>query len=94
MNEDFAVAFNDIDFCLKIREKNKLIVYNPFVEFMHYESKTRGDDQSPEKIDRFKKEIYLFLDTWKKFIEKGDPYYNKNFRLDSDQYEIRTDKVE
>lgn len=93
MNEEFAVAFNDIDFCLKIREKNKLIIYNPFVEFMHYESKTRGDDQAPEKIDRFKKEIYLFLDTWKDFIEKGDPYYNKNFRLDSDQYEVRTDRM-
>ena len=42
MNENLAVAFNDVDFCLKIREKGYLIIYNPFVEFIHYESKSRG----------------------------------------------------
>ncbi len=94
MNEKFAVAFNDIDFCLKIRETGKLVVYNPYIELIHYESKTRGDDNAPDKIERFQKEIELFLTTWKDKLAKGDEYYNKNFRLDSDQYEIRTDKVD
>ncbi len=93
MNEDFAVAFNDIDFCLKIRETEKLIVYNPFVELWHYESKSRGNDNDPDKIERFQKEINLFLETWKEKLNKGDEYYNKNLSLDSDQYDIRTDKV-
>ena len=93
MNEDFAVAFNDIDFCLKIRNTGRLIVYNPFVELMHYESKTRGDDNAPEKIERFKHEINLFLEIWKDKLLKGDEYYNINFNLESDKYDIRTDKV-
>lgn len=65
MNEDFAVAFNDIDFCLRIRKAGKLIVYDPFVELWHYESKTRGDDNAPENLARFQGEINLFLDIWK-----------------------------
>ena len=93
MNEEFAVAFNDIDFCLKIRETGKLIVYNPFVEFIHYESKSRGNDMDPDKIERFQGEIKLFLETWKDKLAKGDEYYNKNLRLDTDQYDVRTDKV-
>ena len=93
MNEDFAVAFNDIDFCLKIRQSGKLIIYNPFVEFIHYESKTRGNDNDPDKIERFQREINLFLETWREKLESGDEYYNKNLSLNSDQYDIRIDKV-
>ena len=93
MNEEFAVAFNDIDFCLKIRNTGKLIVYHPFVELWHYESKSRGDDNAPEKLERFQKEINLFLETWKDKLSTGDEYYNKNLSLESDQYDIRTDKV-
>ncbi len=88
MNEQFAVAFNDIDFCLKIRKNGYLIVYDPFVEFIHYESKTRGNDTDPDKINRFKGEIDLFLNTWKEKLESGDEYYNKNFSLDSDKYDL------
>ncbi len=94
MNEEFAVAFNDIDFCLRIRKLGKLIVYNPYVEFVHYESKTRGNDNDPDKIERFQREINLFLETWKEKLAQGDEYYNKNFRLDNDQYAIKTEKVE
>ena len=93
MNEAFAVAFNDIDFCLRIRKTGKLIVYNPFVELWHYESKSRGNDNDPDKIERFQKEINLFLETWKEKLNEGDEYYNKNLSLNSDQYDIRTDKV-
>ena len=55
--ELFKVAFNDVDFCLKIREKGYLIVYNPYIEFIHYESKSRGYENTPEKIKRFQGEI-------------------------------------
>lgn len=89
MDEDLAVAFNDLDFCLKIRQTGKLIVYDPFVELYHYESKIRGYEDTPEKKERFEKEIEKFLDKWKDFYEKGDPYYNKNFSLNSSHYEIK-----
>ena len=88
MNEKFAVAFNDIDFCLKIRQAGYLIVYEPFVEFIHYESKTRGNDNDPDKIERFQGEIDLFLNTWKDKLDSGDEYYNKNFSKESDKYEL------
>ncbi len=93
MNEKYKVAFNDVDFCLKIRETGKLIVYNPFVQFIHYESKSRGFEDTPEKQARFKSEIDRFYDDWGDVLEKGDPYHNINLRLDNDQYAIRTEKI-
>ena len=90
MNPEFAVAFNDIDFCLKIIQSGKLIIYNPFVEFIHYESKTRGAEDTEEKQKRFQGEIDLFYKKWGEYKKKGDPYYNPNLRLDSDKYEIKT----
>ena len=93
MDEKFKVAFNDVDFCLKIREQGKLIVYNPFVQFIHYESKSRGLEDTFEKQERFKGEIERFNKKWKKILQDGDPYYNINLRLDNDQYEIKQEKV-
>ncbi len=93
MDEKFAVAFNDIDFCLKIIQTGKLIIYNPFVEFIHYESKTRGAEDTEEKQKRFKGEIDLFYKKWGEYKKKGDPYYNPNLRLDSDKYEIMQEKI-
>ncbi len=81
-DEKFAVAFNDIDLCLKIREAGYLIVYNPYAELNHYESKSRGYENTEEKIQRFNSEIALFESRWEKFLEKGDPYYNPNLTLD------------
>lgn len=93
MDEKFKVAFNDVDFCLKIRQRGKLIVYNPYVQFTHYESKSRGMEDSPEKQARFKSEIDRFYEKWKWFLDKGDPYYNINLRLDNDQCAIKTEKI-
>lgn len=92
MDEDMPVAFNDLDFCLKIRKTGKLIVYDPFVTLIHYESKTRGYETTPEKAARFEAEINKFQEKWKEIYENGDPYYNPNFSLNSPNYEIRTDK--
>ena len=91
--ENLAVAFNDVDFCLKIRELGKLIIYNPFVEFWHYESKTRGYEDTPEKKERFERESNYFKTKWKEVISKGDPYYNINLRDDTAQYEIKNYKI-
>ena len=93
MDEGFQVAFNDVDFCLKIRKLGKLIVYNPYVEFLHYESKSRGYEDTVEKQQRFKGEIDRFYEKWQGFLDDGDPYYNINLRLDNDQYAIKEEKV-
>lgn len=93
MNEDLAVAFNDVDFCLRIREKGYLVVYNPFVEFWHYESKSRGQENTPAKIKRFQGEISTFEQSWAEFLEKGDPYYNINLSLDTEVYHMKNIKV-
>ena len=90
MNEDLAVAFNDVDFCLKIREAGLKIIYNPFVEILHYESKTRGKENSPEKQQRFSDEIDTFMRKWGGTVGKGDPYYNKNFYIPEMEVEENT----
>lgn len=91
--KDFAVAFNDVDFCLKIREKGYLIVYNPYIELIHYESKTRGYENTPAKKERFEKEANNFKNKWKKLIEEGDPYLNINFSKNTATCQIETNKI-
>ena len=93
MDEELAVAFNDVDFCLKIREKGYVIVYNPFVEFWHYESKTRGQEDSPAKIKRFQGEMSRFEQRWPEILDSGDPYYNINLSLDTEVYHMKNIKV-
>ena len=92
--ELFKVAFNDVDFCLKIREKGYLIVYNPYIELWHYESKTRGYENTPEKQARFEKECNNLKTKWKELLSKPDPYLNINFSRNTALYNIRTDKIE
>ena len=93
MDEKLAVAFNDVDFCLKIREKGYLVVYNPFVEFWHYESKSRGQENTPAKIKRFQGEICRFEQRWPEILDSGDPYYNINLSLDTEVYNMKNIKV-
>ena len=88
-DERFAVAFNDIDICMKIREGKKLIVYAPYACFHHYESKSRGAEDTPEKIERFNREIGLFNLKWEKNILDGDPYYNQNLSVKDGFFNIR-----
>lgn len=93
-DEKLAVAFNDVDFCMKIRKKNKFIIYNPFVEAYHYESKSRGEDtENKEKQERFAREYAIFVKRWRRTISKGDPYYSKNYRLDTDLPRINYNKI-
>ncbi len=85
----FEVAFNDVDYCMKIRELGKLVVYTPYAKLYHYESKSRGYEDTPEKKKRFAREINLFEKKWKKELEQGDPYFNINLDLYSEQCEIK-----
>lgn len=87
-DEKFAVAFNDVDFCLKIRKAGYLIVYTPYAELKHYESKSRGYEDTDEKVRRFNSEIELFSKRWADFLEKGDPYYSPNLTLDKNDFSI------
>lgn len=91
--EKFAVAFNDVDFCLKLREKGYLNIYNPYIELMHYESKTRGYEVTPEKNERFAKECENFKEKWSKLMENPDPYYNQNLSRQTANYDINTNEV-
>lgn len=81
LDPEFRVAFNDIDFCLRLRKNGKLIVFTPFAEFYHCESKSRGADETPEHILRFQKEIDAFVERYRDLLEKGDPWYNPNLNL-------------
>ena len=80
-DEKLAVAFNDVDYCLKVRELGKLVVYDPFAQLHHYESKSRGVEDTPEKILRFDGEVSRFRRRWAKELEAGDPFYNPNLTL-------------
>ena len=90
--EKLAVAFNDVDFCLKVRREGFLVVYNPDVEMYHYESKTRGYEDTPEKERRFQSEIEYMRSHWLDILKKGDPYYNPNLSLKVCDYSIKPHK--
>ena len=89
LTEELAVAFNDIDFCLKVREYGKLVVYNPYAELYHYESKSRGLEDTPEKRERFNREIMIFRKRWPEILRNGDPFYNPNLTLDSQDFSLK-----
>jgi GT2 family glycosyltransferase len=87
-DERYPLAFNDVDFCLKIREKGYLNVWTPYSELYHHESKTRGYEDTREKKERFKVEIKTFKEKWKDFLSKGDPFYNTNLTLEREDFSI------
>lgn len=88
-DENLAVAFNDVDLCLKIREKGYLIVYTPYAELYHHESLSRGYEDTPEKKERFSKEVKYIREKWGAVIDRGDPYYNPNLTLEKEDFSIR-----
>ena len=90
-NKKFKVAFNDVDFCLKLLERGYRNIYNPYIELIHYESKTRGYEDSPEKIKRFEKETENFRKRWSKLL-RNDPYYNPNLSRKTVNYDIKTEE--
>lgn len=92
LDESFRVSLNDVDFCLKCREKGYLNVFTPFAELYHYESASRGSDVTDpdsENAKRYNEEAEHFRTKWKEVLEKGDPYYNPNFTLDRSDFSLK-----
>jgi GT2 family glycosyltransferase len=84
---DLAIAFNDIDFCLRVRENGYRNVWTPYAEFYHYESATRGYEETPEKLDRFEKERDYMKQRWGELL-LNDPAYNPNLALDRETFTL------
>lgn len=92
LDETFEVSLNDVDFCLRCRQKNYLNVFTPFAELYHYESLSRGsdvEDPHSENAKRYDREAEHFRTRWKEVIERGDPYYNPNFTLDRSDFSLK-----
>lgn len=89
LDTSFAVAFNDVDLCMRIRQMGYLIVWTPYAELYHYESKSRGSENTPEKKKRFESEVQRFRERWEKQLKEGDPYYNPNLTLERADFSIK-----
>ena len=90
MDETFSVVFNDIDLCLRMREAGLKIIWTPWAELVHYESKSRGaDEATKEKKAFFVRETNRFLRKWHRALEAGDPYYNPNLTREREDFSPR-----
>jgi GT2 family glycosyltransferase len=87
LDETLAVAFNDIDFCLKVRARGYRNVWTPFAELYHHESASRGKEDTDEKMARFNAEARLMQDRWGDAL-RNDPAYNPNLSLQSHSFEL------
>ena len=84
--ENFAVAYNDVDFCLRLYEAGYLNVFTPYSEGVHYESKSRGLDETDKPNLRYEGEKARFAEKWQKYFNYSDPYYNPHFTLLYENY--------
>ncbi|AMN41333.1 glycosyltransferase family 2 protein [Rhodoplanes sp. Z2-YC6860] len=88
--QDLAVAFNDIDLCIKVQLHGYRNVITPFAKLIHLESATRGSDHTPDKIARFNREAKTMLQRYGDLL-KNDPFYSPNLSLSAEAYSIRMD---
>ena len=86
---NLAVAYNDIDLCLKLMGAGYRNIVTPFCQAVHYESASRGYEDNPQKLARLEKEKHYFLNKWREFLEQGDPCFNPNFDLDCFDYTLK-----
>ena len=91
-DEELRVAFNDIDLCMQVRHMGQKIVFTPYAELYHYESKSRGLEDTPEKQLRFSKEMKCFRRKWERELQKGDPYYSPNLSLKEGNCSLRKEE--
>ena len=89
LDENFAVSLNDVDLCVRAWKEGYVNVFTPFAELYHYESVSRGLDDSGEKAARYDRESEAFRTKWKELLVKGDPYYNVNFSLDRSDFALK-----
>ena len=87
MDEHLAVSYNDVDLCLKLREAGYLVVYDAFAHLYHYESRSRGYEDSPQKQARLAREAEYMKNKWK-HVMGTDPYYNRNLSLKNGYYKL------
>ncbi len=86
-DESFAVGFNDVDFCFRVRATGRLVTFTPYAELYHYEFVSRGREVADQdKLVRWKREQALFMQRWPKVFVKGDPYSNPNLNVNSAYY--------
>lgn len=86
---NLSVAFNDVDFCLRVRELGLRNVFTPYCEAYHHESISRGAEDSAEKIKRFNREIAYMQERHADILKNGDPHYNSNLTLSSEDFNLR-----
>lgn len=89
LDESFEVAYNDVDFCLRVLKTGRVNVWTPYAELYHYESKSRGVDDLSTNT-RFQGEFKRFRERYADFLEKGDPYYNINLTLDKEDFSLKS----
>ena len=87
LNQQLAVAYNDVDYCLRARTSGYQIIWTPFAELIHHESLSRGYDEHPKQRDRLAKESDLFISLWKDFLD-NDPAYSPNLTLESTNFSL------
>ena len=92
LDEAFAVAFNDVDFCLRVRDAGYRIAWTPYAQLTHYESKSRGgDEKDPVKARRFAAEQQRLYAVHGKANIRHDPYYNPNLTMDREDFSESND---
>ena len=89
LDESYAVAFNDVDFCVRVREAGYTNVFTPFAQLYHYESKSRGTEDNPEKQKRFQGEVLRFQARWGDLLAAGDPCTNPNFDIQREDFALK-----
>ena len=92
-DEDFPIAYNDVDLCLKILETGKLITYNPYIEAYHFESKSRGYEDTNEKKQRLENEAKRLKSKWEKYFNVTDKYFSPNFRTDVPNMRVKIERT-
>jgi len=92
--ENLQVAFNDVDFCLRLRELGYLNVFTPYCEAWHHESISRGYEDTSEKQERFQQEVLYMLKRHADVLQQGDPYYSPNLTLEHENFCMSGDVLE
>ena len=88
-NKEFAVGFNDADFCLRVWEAGYRTIFTPYAELYHYEFTSRGrEEANEEKLRRWKREQALFMQRWPEFFLNGDPWLGPNLSAESEYFSL------
>ncbi len=90
--ENLKIAFNDVDFCIKLLEKGYRNLWTPYVELYHHESISRGKEDNAEKVARFNSEITYMKNKWLNYLEL-DKYYNNNLTIKNENFSIKNNRI-